>query len=166
MTIYALPYVNKLSGSYTKSVSFTNGKCKSNNQYTRKIGIGLDNHQISYELKYIGLTEAELLSVETLFSVQLLGDLLSFKAPIDLIDGYYLKPASWKKNNYFKIVDNVQARVTDLSFSLELGGGESIYGVIPPVIPSPIEPVYPPPSIYFPFSTYPVTISWLANSPA
>ena len=155
MTIYALPFVNKLSGSYTKQVSFKNNTCKANNQYLRKIGVGLDNHQVNYELKYIGLTEAELLDVETLFSVQLLGDLLSFKAPIDSSIGYYLKPTAWKKYNYFKIVDTTQIRVFDLSFTLELGGGLSIYGVIPPNLPN--VPTPPPTYATLTIPVYPRT---------
>jgi len=121
MTTVALPYINKLSANYTKKVSFINNSCKANNQYLRKVGVGIDNHQVSYDLKYIGLTGVELLAVETLFSVQYLGDLLSLQTPLDSSIEYYQKPVSWTKDSYFKWLNGTSTKVTDVSFSLVLG---------------------------------------------
>lgn|SRR5574343_453172 len=123
MTITALPFVNKLSSDYTKTGSFKVHSCKANNQYLRKIGIGKDNYDVAYDLKYIGLTVEEVTSVETLFGVQLWGDLLSFKAPIDRQIGYYLKPSAWKKDNYYGWwKGNPYQKLCDISFTLVLGG--------------------------------------------
>lgn len=122
MTIYALPLTNKLSGTYTKTVSFTSMQCKANNQYQRKMGVGKDNLQISYELKYIGLTQSEVSVVETLFSIQSLGDVISFRSPIDSFARLYAKPTSWQKENYYGWAkDQPYQKLTDLSFTLVLG---------------------------------------------
>jgi hypothetical protein len=136
MTVSILPYVEKLSGNYTKQVSFTTQLCKANNQYLRKIGVGLDNKSISYSLKYIGLTEAELLAIETLFSIQYIGDVIKFKSPLDLVDNVFRKPTTWTKDWYFKIENGIsKVRVFDLSF--DLLEGQCLTGIarIPPIVP-------------------------------
>lgn len=122
MTITALPYQNKLSGTYSKKVSFKNSICKANNQYVRKMGKGIDNQTVSFDLKYIGLTAVELASVETTFGVQTLGDVLSFKAPFEASLGYYFKPASWKKSRYYKVqVAGERIPLFDVEFTLVEG---------------------------------------------
>jgi len=136
MTVYILPFANKLSSSYTKKVSFTNKSCKANNQYVRKIGVGVDNSQTTYDLKYIGLTEVELAEVETLFSVQALGDLVSFKSPIDAVVGYYFKPTAWRKSRYYKILaNNTRVKVYDMEFTLV--EGNRLANVLIPIDPVP-----------------------------
>jgi len=136
MTIYILPFANKLSSSYSKKVSFTNKSCKANNQYVRKIGVGVDNSQTTYDLKYVGLTEVELAEVETLFSVQALGDLVSFKSPIDAIIGYYFKPTAWRKSRYYKILaNNTRVKVYDMEFTLV--EGNRLANVLIPIDPVP-----------------------------
>lgn len=154
MTIYALPLLNKLSGNYTKTVNFTAIQCKANNQYHRKMGVGKDNLQVSYELKYIGLTQSEVTEVENLFSVQSLGDVLSFKSPIDSFARNYAKPASWQKENYFGWAkDKPYQKLTDLSFTLVLGN-ELTAIARTPVVASPTDL-----SVIFPSTGYNVALS-------
>jgi hypothetical protein len=145
MTILQLPFTNKLAGTYTKKVSFKTATCLGNNQYTRKLGIGLDSYQISYDLKYLGLTDSELAIIENLFSIQNLGDVLSFKAPFEKVATLYLKPSAWSKENTTKLVGNLLTNVTNLSFTLMIGADITAVSAVPPIVPvPPTDPSFPP----------------------
>jgi len=124
MSSTVLPFQNKLSGNYSKKVSFKNSVCVSHNQYIRKMGRGLACIEVEYSLKYIALTQAELLEAETLFSTHELDSYISWEAPIDFKSFNYRKPTNWSKENYSIHTGETGAsskeRRFNLSFSLKM----------------------------------------------
>ena len=116
MTTVSLPFQNKLSGSYSKKVSFKNSSIAGYNRYVRKLGKGFSCITIEYSLKYIGLTETELAEIETLFGSHNLDMFISWKAPIDVAAINYNKPKTWDKDSFIEATTR-ELRI-NLSFSI------------------------------------------------
>jgi hypothetical protein len=146
MTTVTLPYQNKLSGTYNKKVELKTVTSVSHNQYVRKIANSIDSVTVTYSLKYVGLLLAELQDIETLFSVQLLGDIIEFKSPFDYAVGKFRKPSAWSKDSVMTIQNNVKVQTYNLSFDLvsiglvDVKKGSTGYPPVdtPPVIPPPL----------------------------
>lgn len=114
----SLPYINKLSGSYSKKVSFLNNTCQSHNQVVRRLGKGFSNIKIEYSLKYIALKEAEVTAVENLFGIHSLNTYVNWQSPIDKIPVVYKLPKTWDSDSYITIVNGVKELRTNISFTL------------------------------------------------
>lgn len=123
MTSTILPYQNKLSGSYSKEVSFAAVTSSAHNQYVRKMGVGFSNITVGYTLQYVKLNASELLAVETLFSNQTLDDTIEWKSPLDFASGFYRKPTSWEREVTYVLEGETGATTrvayTNVSFKLE-----------------------------------------------